>query len=246
MRLSQILMFPVKGKRQPWEILNVHRNATKKEIRTSYLKLVKKYHPDMGDGDKEKFVEVQQAFEDIFLQQKLEQEVRSRPSPGTKKAREEQQKSEKREQEAARKKRWSKKHRTRDAVKGAAAILHKSPSFVRSVVYGAVYQLRDIALAVGLICFFILVMTIADLPATMFFRSRSSLSNALELYIKEEDDTTIMGAEASFAAAEKRDYNELVAEHEKEANMIQGILLERLRDEEAEKQQSEKHAPTTN
>jgi DnaJ-class molecular chaperone len=35
-----------------YEILNVKRDATSAEIRKSYKTLIKKYHPDIYDGDK--------------------------------------------------------------------------------------------------------------------------------------------------------------------------------------------------
>lgn len=35
-----------------YEILGVSTNATEKEIRTSYIEKIKKYHPDTFDGDK--------------------------------------------------------------------------------------------------------------------------------------------------------------------------------------------------
>lgn len=49
-----------------YEILEVERNASKEEIKTSYKKLAKKYHPDLNNGDKEaetKFKEINVAYE---------------------------------------------------------------------------------------------------------------------------------------------------------------------------------------
>lgn len=49
-----------------YEVLNVHENASKDEIKRSYRKLAKKYHPDLNPGDKtaqEKFKEVNFAYE---------------------------------------------------------------------------------------------------------------------------------------------------------------------------------------
>lgn len=45
-----------------YEILKVPRKATVEEIRTSYKNLAKQHHPDKG-GDKEKFQEIQTAYE---------------------------------------------------------------------------------------------------------------------------------------------------------------------------------------
>ena len=44
-----------------YEILGVSTNATEKEIRTSYIEKIKKYHPDTFDGDKS-FAEKQTAL----------------------------------------------------------------------------------------------------------------------------------------------------------------------------------------
>jgi len=52
-----------------YKILGVNKNATKKEIRSSYLKMAKKWHPDLHKADKDKeaarikFIEFQEAYE---------------------------------------------------------------------------------------------------------------------------------------------------------------------------------------
>lgn len=49
-----------------YQILNVPRSATEKEIKTSYRKLARQYHPDTNKGDKaseEKFKEIAEAYE---------------------------------------------------------------------------------------------------------------------------------------------------------------------------------------
>ena len=49
-----------------YELLGVRRNAPLKEIRQSYRKLARKYHPDLNPGDKsaeEKFKQIQEAYE---------------------------------------------------------------------------------------------------------------------------------------------------------------------------------------
>ncbi|GFN34713.1 molecular chaperone DnaJ [Tepidimicrobium xylanilyticum] len=49
-----------------YEILNVSRDATQEEIKASFRKLAKKYHPDLNPNDKEaerKFKEINEAYE---------------------------------------------------------------------------------------------------------------------------------------------------------------------------------------
>ncbi len=61
--------------RDYYKILGVPRNATKAEIEKAYRRLARKYHPDMNPNDasaKEKFQEVQEAFEVLSDPQKRE------------------------------------------------------------------------------------------------------------------------------------------------------------------------------
>jgi curved DNA-binding protein len=54
------------GYKDFYQILGVARNAAEKEIKQSYRRLARKYHPDVNPNDKsaeEKFKEVQQAYE---------------------------------------------------------------------------------------------------------------------------------------------------------------------------------------
>src|SRR6266850_5232767 len=49
-----------------YETLSVTRNASAEEIRKSYRKLARKYHPDLNPGDKsseERFKNVQEAYD---------------------------------------------------------------------------------------------------------------------------------------------------------------------------------------
>src|ERR1700758_4641554 len=49
-----------------YETLNVARNASQDEIKKSYRRLARKYHPDVNPGDKaaeERFKQVQEAYD---------------------------------------------------------------------------------------------------------------------------------------------------------------------------------------
>src|SRR3979490_945299 len=57
---------PTTHKQDCYELLGVPRKATAKEIRTSFRKLARKYHPDLNPGDKsseEKFKQLQEAYD---------------------------------------------------------------------------------------------------------------------------------------------------------------------------------------
>ena len=49
----------------PYEVLNVDRSAAVSDIRSSYKKLAKEWHPDKNKSPnaQEKFIEIQQAYE---------------------------------------------------------------------------------------------------------------------------------------------------------------------------------------
>ena len=52
--------------RDLYEVLEVERTASQEEIKISYRKLAKKYHPDLNGGDleaQEKFKEISAAYE---------------------------------------------------------------------------------------------------------------------------------------------------------------------------------------
>lgn len=47
-----------------YQVLNIHRNSTRKEIKLAYYKLAKKYHPDVSEieNTSEKYKNVQEAY----------------------------------------------------------------------------------------------------------------------------------------------------------------------------------------
>src|SRR6202171_3433597 len=57
---------PTSAKSDYYELLGVPRKASAKDIRTSFRKLARKYHPDLNPGDKsseEKFKQLQEAYD---------------------------------------------------------------------------------------------------------------------------------------------------------------------------------------
>jgi hypothetical protein len=49
----------------PFKVLGITKYSTEDEIRIAYKRLLKKHHPDTGDGDRKKLDDIRQAFTDI-------------------------------------------------------------------------------------------------------------------------------------------------------------------------------------
>lgn len=61
-----VMPMPHQVKRDYYEVLGVSRNATEKEIKQAYRRLVRQYHPDLNPNNKEaeeRFKEIQEAYE---------------------------------------------------------------------------------------------------------------------------------------------------------------------------------------
>ena len=77
--------------RNPYKVLGVSKTASQEEIKDTYRKLAKKYHPDLNPGNKEaekKFKELSEAYEFLDTPEKREKfdrgefEESARPSSG--------------------------------------------------------------------------------------------------------------------------------------------------------------------
>ena len=49
----------------PFQVLGITKYSSEDEIRIAYKRLLKKHHPDTGDGDRQKLDDIRQAFTDI-------------------------------------------------------------------------------------------------------------------------------------------------------------------------------------
>ena len=49
----------------PYEVLGVNKYSTDKEVRIAYKRLLKRHHPDTGDGDRTQLDNVQKAFAEL-------------------------------------------------------------------------------------------------------------------------------------------------------------------------------------
>ena len=51
--------------KSPFQVLGINKYSSEDEIRISYKKLLKKHHPDTGDGDRKMLDAIRKAFVDI-------------------------------------------------------------------------------------------------------------------------------------------------------------------------------------
>jgi len=49
----------------PFRVLGITKYSSEDEIRIAYKRLLKKHHPDTGDGDRKRLDDIRQAFTDI-------------------------------------------------------------------------------------------------------------------------------------------------------------------------------------
>ena len=46
----------------PWKVLGVTKESSKKDIKKAYVQMVKEWHPDKGKDNGEKFKQIQEAY----------------------------------------------------------------------------------------------------------------------------------------------------------------------------------------
>ena len=81
----------------PYEVLGLDRGATEADVRTAYLRLAKKHHPDKNPGDKASewiFKEVQRAYETLRDANHVRSAGHERPPPGDRAKRDQRERAE--------------------------------------------------------------------------------------------------------------------------------------------------------
>lgn len=51
--------------KSPFQVLGINKNSSEDEIRIAYKRLLKKHHPDTGDGDRKQLDNVRKAFTEL-------------------------------------------------------------------------------------------------------------------------------------------------------------------------------------
>ena len=81
----------------PYEVLGLRRGATEADVRSAYLRLAKKHHPDKNPGDKASewiFKEVQRAYETLRDANHVRSAGHERPPPGDRAKRDQRERAE--------------------------------------------------------------------------------------------------------------------------------------------------------
>lgn len=61
--------------RDPYQVLGITKYSSKQEVRLAYKRLMKKHHPDSGDGDTHKLNEAREAYVYLTTDNKQKQDV---------------------------------------------------------------------------------------------------------------------------------------------------------------------------
>lgn len=59
----------------PYQVLGINKYSSKEEIRLAYKRLMRKHHPDSGDGDTHKLNEAREAYVYLTTDNKQKQDV---------------------------------------------------------------------------------------------------------------------------------------------------------------------------
>lgn len=59
----------------PYNVLGINKNASEKEVKEAYRKLAKKYHPDINPNTKDKFQEINNAYDQIINGKTLQENI---------------------------------------------------------------------------------------------------------------------------------------------------------------------------
>lgn len=59
----------------PYQVLGINKYSSNEEVRLAYKRLMKKHHPDIGDGDTHKLNEAREAYVYLTTDNKQKQDV---------------------------------------------------------------------------------------------------------------------------------------------------------------------------